>query len=202
MQPLARVRAVAVEPRARGAFAKAVTPRVHVGEATRGTEIAQAIGQQHLEIANPCFFGVVTAGVGSERSAPLRGHADIVTELVQERMCRGVRAHVDRVADEPRLRIAPIRARDRVARADGDEPCTVGVEQCGDFRAIERSERDDGRRFSRRGRCGHDASYGRGTAAVAPSAWMRCMTRRARSSASARRRISSSAALASTCVSS
>ena len=74
---------------------------------TLGAETAQALREQHLQIADGALFVVVAARIRRERRAALIVHANVMAELVQQRVRRRVRARVDGVADQAALRDSP-----------------------------------------------------------------------------------------------
>jgi hypothetical protein len=124
-QPLPRAASVPRPPRAGRAFAKAVTPAVHVGEAALAAEAAELVGEQQLEVADAALLVVVAARVGGQSRPALGVHADIVAELVQHGVRRCVGAHVESIADEPGFGLAPVRARDRLAVRELDDAHAV-----------------------------------------------------------------------------
>jgi len=197
-EPVTRLAAVAGEPRAGRAFAKAVAPGIHVGQAALASEGRQICRQQSLEVADGAFLVVVAAGIRVEAVAPRRIHADVMGELVQQRMNRRVRSEAEMVPDEPGLGLSPEGARDGLARRDRDTQHAVAAEQTLDGGCAERIATHDERL----------APGARGLAHAQPGggvrlrASIRRMTWRARSSASARRSNDSSRSLPSTSVSS
>ena len=79
-------------------------------------EHGQFVGQQDLQVADRAFLRVVTARVAIEAGAALGRHADEVAELVQQRMQRRVGAHVQFVAAQSGLALAPVGAGQRLIR--------------------------------------------------------------------------------------
>src|SRR5690606_3455420 len=89
-EPGPREARIAAPPRAGRSLSKAVAPRVHVGEGLLAPEARQIVGEQHLQIAHGAFLERVAARVLDEAPPPVRAHADVMAELVQQRVHRRV----------------------------------------------------------------------------------------------------------------
>src|SRR5690606_14848496 len=190
-QPPPREARVAAPPVADRAFAEAVAPRVHVVERLLAAEARQLVGEQDLQIADRALLVRVTAGIGRERIAPHAVHADVMPELVEQRMRGRIGAGIDPAALEAGFRRAPVRARNRLPERHVDELDAVAGEQLANRAGIERTERRDGDGSEHGGQESVRGALGR-------KASIRRITRRARSSASASRSTRASAALPST----
>src|SRR5690606_5868204 len=128
-QPFAREARLAAPPVAHRAVADAVAPRVHAVEGLLSAEARQLVGEHALQIADGAFLARIAAGIGRERLAPRAVHADVMCELVQQRMCGRVGSRVETPALETGLRRAPVRARYRPPRRHFDEHDAVAREE-------------------------------------------------------------------------
>src|SRR6185436_3510182 len=115
-QPAARIGGIFLEPAPCAAEPEGISPGVHVAQHAFTAEHRQLVGQQDLQVADTALFFVVTPRVAIERIAAFRRHAYEVAELVQQRVHGSVRAHVQRVAAQARLALAPVGAWKGVAR--------------------------------------------------------------------------------------
>lgn len=95
------------EPRGGIPEAKAVAPRIHVLQQPLATHALKITCENDLHVTHRRLFEVIAACVPIEMAAPFLRHAERMTGLVQQGMYRRVLAHIDRVADEARLAVAP-----------------------------------------------------------------------------------------------
>src|SRR5690349_9522415 len=111
-QPDAGIGGIRLEPGTRAAQPEGVAPGIHVGQHAVATQ-REFVGQQNLQVADGALLVVIAAGVAVEARTARGAHADVMAELVQQRMQRRVGADEEFVAAQPRLALAPVGAGQR-----------------------------------------------------------------------------------------
>lgn len=133
VEPRPCVLRVPLEPQSASAQAEAVPPGVHVTKHPRSSEAGDVIRQQYLEVADRVLLGIVAPRVPVEPFTTIDAHANAVTGLVEDGVRRRIPASVDGRTDEPRLRLAPIGPRDRVAVRHETQSEAIAREQPDDL---------------------------------------------------------------------
>ena len=111
-QPVARILGVLGEPGRGAAQPEAVAPLVHVAAHALPADVRQRLRQHDLQVAHGALLRIVAARIRIQSGAPLRRHADEMRALVQHRVQRRIEPREDLRADQARLALAPIGARE------------------------------------------------------------------------------------------
>lgn len=126
-----RILGVLFEPVPRVAEPETVAPGIHIQHQAIPPDPIDMVRQQDLQITYGRFLQVIATGVAIETISSLPIHANDVTGLMQERVHRRIRPHVDRTLHHPGFRVTPEAAPDAFAGGLHDEPEAITLEQGG-----------------------------------------------------------------------